>query len=161
MQQTERTIEVDVPVTRAYNQWTQFEEFPRFMEGVESVRQIDDATQHWVAEIAGRRKEWDAKITEQVPDQVIAWEGFGEADNRGRVFFEPLGETRTKISVAIDYEPSGPIERVGDALGVVDRRIQGDLDRFKELIESAETGSDGWRGEIHDQPTGGDPATAE
>jgi uncharacterized membrane protein len=156
MKTIERTIEVGAPVRTVYNQWTQFEEFPRFMEGVESVSQITDSTVHWVAEIGGKRKEWDARITEQVPDQVIAWEGFGDADNRGRVLFEPAdGGGRTKVSVAIDYEPEGAMEAAGDALGVVGRRIEGDLERFREFVEArgAETGA--WRGEVHQPPTGG------
>jgi uncharacterized membrane protein len=154
MKRVERSIDVEVPVRTAYNQWTQFEEFPRFMEGVESVRQIDDSTVHWKAKVAGKQKEWDAHITEQTPEQVIAWEGFGDPDNLGRVLFEPNdGGARTKVSVAVDYEPKGAVEKAGDALGLLDRRIQGDLERFKEFIESrgAETGA--WRGEIHEPPT--------
>jgi uncharacterized membrane protein len=153
MERVERTIEVGVPVREAYDQWTRFEDFPRFMEGVESVTQIDDSTVRWVAEIAGRRKEWDAHITEQVPDELIAWEGFGDADNNGRVFFETTGDGRTRISLAIDYETEGVVEKMGDALGVVGRRIDGDLERFKDLVESGRTG-EGWRGEIHERPTG-------
>ena len=105
--------------------------------------------------IAGKTEEWNARITEQVPDQVIAWEGFGDPDNRGRVFFEPLeGGRRTRISVAIEYEPQGVVEKVGDKLGVVERRLDGDLRRFKEFIESRGTETGGWRGEIHERPTG-------
>jgi uncharacterized membrane protein len=155
MQRIEHSIDVDVPVRTAYNQWTQFEEFPHFMEGVESVRQIDDATVHWKANVAGKEKEWDARITAQTPDEVIAWEGFGDPANRGRVFFEPLDDgTRSRVSVSIDYEPQGVVEKVGDALGVLERRVEGDLDRFKAFIESrgAETGA--WRGEVHQRPTG-------
>ncbi len=152
MKRIEQSVEVEAPLSSVYNQWTQFEEFPRFMHGVESVTQIDDSTLHWVAEVAGRRKEWDAHITEQVPDQAIAWEGFGDAGNVGRVFFEQVDD-RTRVNVAIDYEPEGAIETVGDALGVLERRVQDDLDRFKMMIESRggdETGA--WRGEIHEPP---------
>jgi uncharacterized membrane protein len=155
MERIERSIEVDVPVRTAYNQWTQFEEFPRFMEGVESVTQITDSTVHWVATVAGTHKEWNARITEQVPDQVIAWEGFGDADNMGRVFFEPVDAgARTNVSVAIDYEPQGAMEKAGDLLGVVGRRVQGDLERFKDFVESRGTETGAWRGEIHERPTG-------
>jgi len=150
MERIERSIDVDVPVRVAYDQWTQFEEFPRFMEGVESVTQMTGETVHWVAEIAGRRKEWDAHITEQQPDREIAWMGFDEADNMGRVSFEAIDGGRTRVSVAIDYEPDGAVEKVGDALGVVSRRVDGDLRRFKEFIESRGTQTGGWRGEIHD-----------
>ena len=157
MARVEKTVEIDRPLRMVYDQWTQFEEFPRFMEGVESVTQIGDAMVHWVAEIGGKRKEWDARITEQVPDQVIAWEGFGDADNRGRIFFEPTLEGGTKVSVAIEYETEGAVEWLGDALGVLDRRVEGDLERFKSFIEERrgrETGA--WRGEIHQRPTGTD-----
>jgi uncharacterized membrane protein len=159
MERVEKRIDVDVPVRVAYDQWTQFEEFPRFMEGVESVTQMTGETVHWVAEIGGRRKEWDAQITEQQPDTVIAWIGFGDADNMGRVFFEPLDGDRTRVSVAIDYDPDGAVEKIGDVLGMVGRRVEGDLARFKEFIESRGAQTGGWRGEIHDgtaQDTGPD-----
>ncbi|HSJ50976.1 MAG TPA: SRPBCC family protein [Actinomycetota bacterium] len=155
MKTIERSVEVDVPVRTAYNQWTQFEEFPRFMGGVESVAQITDSQLHWVAEIGGKRKEWDARITEQVPDQVIAWEGFGDPDNRGRVFFEPAdGGERTRVSVAVDYEPEGALEKTGDALGMVERRVRNDLERFKQFIETRGSETGAWRGEIHEPPVG-------
>jgi uncharacterized membrane protein len=153
MERVERTIEVDVPVSTAYNQWTQFETFPEFMGGVESVRQIDDATVHWIARIAGTRREWDARITEQEPDRVIAWQGFGDPRNMGRVLFEPVGDDGTKISVAIDYEPADAVEKAGDALGIVGRRVEGDLERFKAFIEARGTETGAWRGEIR----GGEP----
>ena len=156
MESVERDIIVDVPISTAYDQWTQFEEFPRFMEGVESVTQLDDAAVHWVAEVGGKRKEWDAHITEQVPDQVIAWEGFGDADNNGRVFFQAEGPSRTRVSVAIDYETEGVVEKIGDALGVVGRQIEGDLQRFKSLIESRGVESGAYREEIHEPPAGAD-----
>ena len=154
MERVERSIEVMAPIDTVYNQWTQFEEFPAFMEGVESVTQLDDATQHWVVEIGGKRKEWDARITEQVPDEVIAWEGFGDADNMGRVFFESVAPDRTRIGLAIEYRTEGVVEKIGDALGVVSKQVQGDLERFKHLIEANGFETGAWRGEIHQRPTG-------
>jgi uncharacterized membrane protein len=154
MERVERAIEVEAPISTVYNQWTQFESFPAFMEGVESVTQIDDATVHWIAEVGGKRKEWDARITEQVPDRVIAWEGFGDAGNMGRVFFESLGMDRTRVSVAIDYETDGVVEKIGDALGVVSKQVEGDLQRFKHLVETHGFETGAWRGEIHERPTG-------
>jgi uncharacterized membrane protein len=148
MEKIQHSIEVDVPVAAAYNQWTQFEEFPRFMEGVESVTQIDDATLHWVAEIGGVRREWDAKIVRQEPDRVIAWDGFGGPDNAGMVAFEPLGPDRTRVTVTLDWEPQDAVEKAADALGIVSRRIQKDLERFKAYIENREVPTGAWRGRI-------------
>jgi uncharacterized membrane protein len=144
----ERSVEVEVPVTTAYNQWTQFEEFPRFMQGVKSVRQLDDRHLHWHAEVGGRDKEWDAEITEQHPDERIAWRSTGGAHNAGVVTFHRLSDTRTRIMLQLEYDPEGMTETVGDALGVMSTRIKGDLARFKEFIESrgGETGA--WRGDI-------------
>jgi len=148
MARYDKSIEVDVPVRTAYNQWTQFEEFPRFMDGVEEVTQLDDTRLHWVANIAGQRREWYAKITEQIPDQRIAWRSEEGKMNGGTVTFEPMGENRTRVNLMMEYEPEGFTENVGDALGFVSRQVDGDLDRFKEFIESrgVETGS--WRGTI-------------
>jgi uncharacterized membrane protein len=148
MKAVEASIQVEVPVRTAYNQWTQFEEFPEFMEGVESVTQIDDTHTHWVAQIAGKREEWDAEITRQVPDQEIDWVGLGDADNRGRILFESAG-AGTRVTLMLDYDPDGAIEKLGDALGLVRRRVEGDLNRFKAFIEARGTESGGWRGEIH------------
>jgi len=144
----ERSIEVDVPVRVAYNQWTQFEEFPRFMEGVKEVRQLDDRRLHWRAEVAGRDKEWEAEITEQHPDERIAWRSRTGARNAGVVTFHRLGDTRSKIMLQLEYDPEGLAENVGDAMGVVSRRVAGDLERFKSFVEfrGRETGA--WRGEI-------------
>ena len=149
MAHVEKSITVDVPVRTAYNQWTQFESFPRFMEGVEEVRQIDDKRLHWRATIAGKTEEWDAKIIEQTPDRVVAWQSTSGAPNGGTVSFESLGDNRTRVNLRLEYDPQGVIENVGDALGFVSRRVEGDLQRFKEFIESrgAETGA--WRGEVH------------
>ena len=148
MSTVRQSIEVDVPVGTAYNQWTQFEDFPRFMEGVKSVRQIDDTTLHWVVEIGDEREEYDAKITEQEPDQVIAWRSTSGRPNAGRVTFEPLGSERTRVTVEIEFEPQGVKESIGDAIGVVDRRVKGDLERFKEFIESRGSETGAWRGEV-------------
>jgi len=154
MARVEKSIEVNVPVSTAYNQWTQFEEFPRFMEGVKEVRQIDDARLHWRAEVGGKEKEWDVEITEQVPDQVIAWRSTDGTENAGTVRFQPTQEGGTQIILVMEYDPEGFMENVGDIVGVTSRRIEGDLERFREFIESrgAETGE--WRGEVHQgQPT--------
>ncbi len=144
----EQSIEVKVPVHTAYNQWTQFEEFPQFMEGVEEVRQLDDTHLHWVAEIGGERREWDAEITEQRPDERVAWRATSGTGNAGVVTFHRIDDSTTRIMVQMDYEAGGLKEKVGQALGFDDRQIKGDLERFKQFIESqsAETGA--WRGEV-------------
>jgi len=144
----EQSIEVDVPVRTAYNQWTQFEEFPQFMEGVESVRQIDDTHLEWTAEIAGARRQWEAEITEQRPDERVAWRATSGTDNAGVVTFHRLDDQRTKVMLQLDLEPEGMVEQVGDKLGFVKRRASGDLERFKTFIEErgGETGA--WRGEV-------------
>jgi uncharacterized membrane protein len=148
MSNIERSIEVDVPVRTAYNQWTQFEEFPQFMEGVEQVRQLSDTELHWKAEIAGRTQEWDARITEQTPDQRIAWTNTSGAEHAGVVTFHRLDDSKTQIMLQLDVEPDGAVEKVGDALGIVERRVAGDLERFKEMIESRGTETGAWRGEV-------------
>ena len=152
MSTIERSVEVDVPVRVAYNQWTQFEEFPRFMEGVERVQQLDDRRLHWVAEVAGKRNEWDAEIAEQRPDERVAWHSTTGATNAGVVTFHRLSDDRTKVMLQMEYEPEGALEKTGDALGMVERRAQGDLERFKEFIESRGTETGAWRGEI-DSPS--------
>jgi uncharacterized membrane protein len=131
----ESTIEVEVPVSTAYNQWTQFEEFPQFMDGVEEVRQLDDTRLHWVASVGGRRAEWDAKILEQHPDRQISWISEDGKKNRGTVSFEPLGERRTLVRLSLGYQIEGFVEAVGAAAGLERRRIKADLVRFKELVE--------------------------
>ena len=150
MANIERSIDVGVPVRTAYDQWTQFEEFPSFMEGVEQIRQLDDTRLHWTTKIAGRTKEFEAVITEQTPDQRIAWTSEQGAEHAGVVTFHRLDEGKTRVMLQIDYEPEGLAEKAGDALGIVERRVKGDLERFKELIESrgpgGETGA--WRGEV-------------
>ena len=153
MSNIEESIDVAVPVRAAYDQWTQFEEFPQFMEGVEEIRQIDDTHVHWKAEIAGRTKEWDAEITEQTPDQRIAWKATDGTTNAGVVTFHKLDEGQTRVMVQMDYETDGPVEAAGDALGLAKRRVKGDLGRFKELIESRGQASGAWRGEVEQDPT--------
>jgi uncharacterized membrane protein len=148
MSEKEKSIEVDVPVSTAYNQWTQFEEFPQFMEGVESVTQVDDTRLHWVAEIAGTRREWDAEIVDQEPDQRIAWRSIDGTGNAGVVTFRPVGEARTQITLDLDVEPEGLVEKIGDKLGFVSKQAEGDLKRFKEFIESRGVETGAWRGEV-------------
>ena len=149
MATVEKSIVVDVPVTTAYNQWTQFEDFPHFMEGVEEVHQLDDRRLHWRARIAGKEEEWEAEIVDQVPDRRIAWRATTGAENAGAVLFEPAGDNRTKVTLRIKYEPRGGTEKVGDLLGFVSNRVEGDLERFKNFIEERGRASGGWRGEIH------------
>ncbi len=144
----EKSIEINVPVRTAYNQWTQFEEFPRFMEGVKHVKQLDDKHLHWKAEIAGKEKEWDAEITEQIPDERIAWKSRQGANNAGVVTFHRLSDSKSKVMLQMEYDPEGFVENVGDTTGAVSQRVLGDLERFKQYIESRgqETGS--WRGTV-------------
>jgi uncharacterized membrane protein len=144
----EKSIEVNVPVRTAYNQWTQFEEFPRFMEGVESVKQLDDTRLHWVANVGGERKEWNARITEQIPDQRIAWHSEGGEVTSGVVSFHSLGASETRVTVRLNYEPKGVTEKVGDMLGVVSGRVEDDLERFKDFIEARGHETGNWRGTI-------------
>lgn len=148
MASIEESVEVGVPVETAYNQWTQFEEFPRFMEGVESVRQIDDTRLHWVAKVGGRRVEWDAEITEQHPDERVAWKSTSGAAHAGVVTFHRLAPDRSKVMLQLDTDPEGLVESAGDALGFARRRAKGDLERFKEMIEARGTETGAWRGEV-------------
>ena len=148
MSTIEQSIEIEAPLTAVYNQWTLFEEFPRFMEGVEEVRQLDDTHLHWVAAFGGSRHEWDAEITEQKPDERVAWRNTDGKDNAGVVTFHRLDDTHTRVMVQLDFVPEGIKEKIGDALGASDRRVQGDLERFKELIESRGRESGTWRGEV-------------
>jgi uncharacterized membrane protein len=144
------SIDVNVPVRVAYDQWTQFESFPQFMEGIERVVQVDDTTLEWTATVAGKVKNWRAEITEQRPDEVVAWRSTDGAQNDGQVRFETLAMDRTRIEVQIDVEPEGLVERAGDALGIVERRVQGDLERFKEFVESRGQATGAWRGTVDD-----------
>jgi hypothetical protein len=155
MAKIEKSIDVNVPVREAYNQWTQFETFPQFMEGVESVRQEGDTHLHWIAQIAGRRQEWDAEITEQTPDQRIAWTSTTGDRNAGAVDFHRLDDNQTRITLTMDIEPSGAVEAVGTALGIPAGRVEGDLKRFKEFIERRGSATGAWRGEVaQDDVTG-------
>ena len=144
----DESIEVNVPVSAAYNQWTQFEDFPLFMEGVDHVHQKDDTRLHWVATVAGKTNEWDAKILEQHPDKQVSWISEDGKKTRGTVTFEPVGESKTRIRLSMGYQAEGVKEALGSAAGLDQRRVRGDLDRFKELIESRGAESGAWRGEV-------------
>jgi uncharacterized membrane protein len=149
MAKIEKDLVVNVPVSVAYNQWTQFESFPEFMEGVKEVVQLDEKRLHWNAEVAGKDQEWDAEITDQVADRHIAWRSVTGAMNAGSVIFQPVGDGQTKVSLELTYEPDEAVEKVGDALGFLERRVGGDLERFKKFIESRGAPTGAWRGEIH------------
>ena len=148
MSKVETSIELEVPVRTAYDQWTQFEEFPAFMEGVERVEQLDDTHLRWVAEIGGKQQEWEAEVTEQKPDERVAWRSTDGKTNAGVVTFHRLDESRSKVMVQIDWEPEGMVEELGAKVGADERRVHGDLERFKELIESRGAESGAWRGEV-------------
>ena len=152
MARVEKSVEIERPLRMVYDQWTQFEEFPRFMEGVEEVHQIDDKTLHWKARIAGKTEEWVAEIVQQIPDQSIAWRHTRGAVNAGVVTFTPLDARRSRVTLALEYDPKGFVEKVGDVLGVVSRRVEGDLERFKHFVEERATETGAWRGEI--KPSG-------
>jgi uncharacterized membrane protein len=143
----EESIEVNVPVSVAYNQWTQFEDFPLFMEGVDHVQQLDDTRLHWVATVGGKTNEWDAKILEQHPDRQISWISEDGKKTRGTVTFEPVGENKTRVRISMSYQ-ADPLEAIGSAAGLDARRVRGDLERFKELIESRGSETGAWRGEV-------------
>jgi hypothetical protein len=160
----EKSLIVNVPVSRAYNQWTQFEEFPNFMSGVDTVTQLSDDRLVWLAEIAGVRRQWEAQILEQVPDRKVAWAATQGATNAGSVTFEDLGGDQTSVTLVLEYEPEGLVEQAGDALNVIERQAQGDLERFKEFIEAEGYASGAWRGSVQrdgDVGTPGVEAAAE
>jgi uncharacterized membrane protein len=142
------SVDVKVPVSVAYNQWTQFEDFPRFMEGVKAVAQIDDTHMHWVAEVGGVEKEWDAEITEQHADERIAWHATSGAENAGVVTFHRIDDDTTRVTLQLDVDPEGMVENIGTALGFLERRVKGDLERFKEFIEGRQSETGAWRGEV-------------
>jgi uncharacterized membrane protein len=148
MAEITESIDVAVPVSTVYNQWTQFEEFPRFMGGVQSVQQLDDTHLRWIAEIGGKHEEWEAEITEQHADERVAWKAIGGKGNAGVVTFHRLNDGETRVTVQMDWQPEGVIENVGTALGLDDHQVSKDLDRFKELIESRGRESGAWRGEV-------------
>jgi uncharacterized membrane protein len=153
MSTIEESVEVQVPVRTAYNQWTQFEEFPQFMEGVAEVRQIDDTHLHWKADVGGQEREWDAEITEQRPDERVAWKSTGGTMHAGVVTFHRTGDQESRVMLQLDVEPEGLVEQAGDKLGFVKRRVKGDLERFKQLIEDRGAASGAWRGEVEQDPT--------
>ena len=144
----ERSIDIEAPVRIVYNQWTQFEEFPRFMEGVQEVRQLDDKHLHWRAVVGGAEKVWDAEITEQIPDERVAWRARAGAANAGVVTFHRITDGRTRIMLQLEYDPQGVVETVGDAVGVVSHRVENDLLRFKDFVEMRGRETGAWRGEI-------------
>lgn len=148
MATVQESIEVNVPLSQAYNQWTQFEAFPHFMSGVESVSQLDDTTVHFKTSIGGVRREYDARITTQEPDQRVSWESLDEPRNAGTVRFEALGDAATKVNVELSWEPDSAAEKIGAAIGLDSRQVAADLKKFKHFIEErgAETG--GWRGSV-------------
>ena len=148
MAQATEYVEVDVPIRNVYNQWTQFEDFPQFMDGVEKVVQQDNTHLHWVAELGGTRHEWDAEITEQLPDERVAWRNTDGKDNAGVVTFHRLDDARSRVMVQLDFVPEGIKEKLGDALGAPDRGVKGDLERFKAMIEARGEESGAWRGEV-------------
>jgi uncharacterized membrane protein len=148
-----KSIDVEVPVRTAYDQWTQFESFPEFMEGVEEVDQLDATHLHWKVSIGGNESEWDAVVTEQIPDERVAWSSTDGKNNAGVVTFHRLGDNLTKVTVQMDWEPDGIVESIGSAVGADDRRVQGDLDRFKEFIESRGQATGAWRGEVSQTAT--------
>ena len=141
-------IDIDLPVRTVYDQWTQFEDFPLFMKHVVDVRQLDDTHTHWKAKISGVSREWTAEITEQSPDQRVAWTATDGTKNAGVVTFHALNDTPTRVVLQMAYEPEGPIEAAGDALGFVERRVKGDMKRFKEFIEERGAATGAWRGSV-------------
>src|SRR5688572_5578854 len=153
MSTIEESIDVNVPVSTAYNQWTQFEQFPEFMEGVESVTQVDDTHLHWVAEIAGARREWDAVVTEQHPDERVAWTSTSGTANAGVVTFHKLSDDTTRVMLQLDVDPEGFVESAGDALGFIRCRATGDLERFRDMIEARGSETGAWRGDVSNDDT--------
>ncbi|MFD9371780.1 SRPBCC family protein [Streptomyces sp. NPDC060020] len=149
MSQVKESIEVDVPVTTAYDQWTQFESFPEFMDAVQRIEQRTDTLTHWVTKIAGVEREFDAEITEQVPDQKVAWATVGgETEQSGLVTFRRIDPAHTEVTLMMDFDPDGMSEHIGDTLGFVDRQLKGDLWRFKHFIEDRGTATGQWRGQV-------------
>lgn len=153
----EKRILVNVPVSVAYNQWTQFEEFPHFMGGVKSVKQLSDDRLEWVAEIAGVRRQWQARILEQIPDRKVSWAATEGATNAGSVSFEDLGGGQTSVQLSLEYEPEGMVEKVGDKLNVVDKQAENDLNRFKAFIEDEGYATGAWRGTVSEGARAGTP----
>ncbi|HLJ67496.1 MAG TPA: SRPBCC family protein [Chloroflexota bacterium] len=148
-----KSIDVEVPVRTAYDQWTQFESFPEFMEGVEQVEQLDDTHLHWRVSVNGKQDEWNAEVTEQIPDERVAWKSTDGQQNAGVVTFHRLGPDTTRVTVQIDWAPAGPVESVGSVLGFDDRQVKQSLDNFKEFIESRGAPTGAWRGEVSQSST--------
>ncbi|MDQ3056082.1 MAG: SRPBCC family protein [Actinomycetota bacterium] len=142
------SVDVDVTITTAYDQWTQFESFPQFMDGVQEIRQIDDTHNHWVIKVAGVTREFDATITEQHPEERIAWRADDGPNHAGVVTFHRLDDNKTRVTAQLDIDPEGFVENVADKAGILDRRIKGDMKRFKEFIESRGSETGGWRGDV-------------
>ena len=153
MASVQESVDVDVPIRVAYDQWTQFESFPQFMGGVESITQIDETHTHWVTNIDGVKREFDAEITEQHPDERVAWNSIGgDTEHAGVVTFHKLSDIETRVTVQIDWEPEGFVEKVGAAVGMDTRQVKADAKRFKEFIESRGVETGGWRGDV-DRPS--------
>ena len=148
MERLNKSIVVDCPLQAVYNQWTQFEEFPKFMEGVEEVRQLDDRHLHWRTNIGGKEKEFDAEITEQIPDKRIAWHSQSGPWHGGVVTFHALNDHQTRVMLQMEYQPEGVVEKAGDLLGIASRRVEKDLERFKQFIESRGMETGAWRGSV-------------
>src|SRR4051812_39735996 len=157
----EKSIMVNVPVSVAYNQWTQFEEFPQFMGGVSKVTQLGDDRMEWVAEIGGVKRRWEAKVLEQVPDRRVSWAATEGATNAGEVTFEDVGGGQTSVHLSLEYEPEGLVEKIGDKLNIVENQAEGDLDRFKAYIESEGYASGAWRGSINEGANVGTPSAED
>ncbi|MFF0065610.1 SRPBCC family protein [Streptomyces sp. NPDC005279] len=149
MSTVKESVEVEVPVHTAYNQWTQFEEFPKFMEGVEEVTQLDDTHNHWTTKIGGVRREFDTEIVDQLPDERIAWRTIsGDTQQMGMVRFQRLDDTHTRVELVMDVEPTGAADKAASAVGLIDRRVKGDMRRFKEFVEERGEESGAWRGRV-------------
>jgi uncharacterized membrane protein len=144
----QESIEVNVPLSTAYNQWTQFEQFPNFMQSVHEIRQLDDRHLHWRADVAGKEKEWDVEITEQIPDKRIAWRSISGVANGGAVTFHKISDSTTRIMLQMDYQPEGPLETIGDAIGAVRMEARSNLQRFKEMLENRGRETGAWRGSV-------------
>ena len=157
----EKTVVVDVPLSTVYNQWTQFEDFPHFMNGVKSVTQLGDDRLEWVAELGGVRRQWEAKIVEQVPDNRVSWAATEGATNAGTVTFRAAGEDRTEVHLVLEYEPEGLVEKVGDKLNVVENQAEGDLERFKKFIEDEGYATGAWRGSVNEGAPVGTPGVED
>jgi uncharacterized membrane protein len=149
MSQAIETVDVNVPVSVAYNQWTQFEEFPKFLSYVESITQVTDTLTEWKVRVGGVEREFEAVISEQHPDERVAWNSTGgEVDHAGVVTFHKLSDTETRVTVQLDWEASGLLEHLGSALGVDNHAIKKELGQFKEYIEAKGSADGSWRGDV-------------